>query len=139
MVTLAGNVNHEVASSSDVEAKLCFTSASGATGDADGPPDLDLSYEVDREQPRHVMLNGLSVDGKASEATGVGLPTFAEHSRAFLEGCCLSQIPALDALAVPMMLVIRINSLQAVRVHLAAYISCSLPGVTPCRCLSVQA
>lgn len=48
-------------------------------------------------------------------ATEVGLPSFAEYCQGFLQGCTLSQIPALDAVALPLALRIQVNTLSTVR------------------------
>ena len=60
-------------------------------------------------------MRGLSVEGAAGAGGAGGLPSFAEYGRGFLEGCSLSQIPALDAVALPLVLRIRVNTLTTVR------------------------
>ena len=63
----------------------------------------------------NLQVHNLSVEGKEEVATEAGLPSFAEYCQGFLEGCSLSQIPALDAVALPLALRIRVNTLTTVR------------------------
>ena len=107
-------MNQQVVADSDVQVTLLNAGVSGvAAEDSPAPEDLSLHCEVCKESG--VQLCNLSVQGKPGMTTESGLPSFSDYCQGFLHGCTMSQIPALDAMALPMVLRIKVNTLSTVR------------------------
>lgn len=102
------------------------------SGEDAAPADLGVTYEVGRHAAGQLQLTELCVRGKpdASCEQG-GLPTFSAQAAAMQGLCQFSQMPALDTMAVELVLKIQVNALCTVRSKLCFLLPLSsIPSAT---------